>query len=116
MTIASTVKTSIYITGNLNAGGGGIVNQGVPSNLLIYSSASGNNQVSIAGSNSFTGAVYAPLTDVALGGGAPFYGAVRGKTVSDVGTTDFHYDEALKKQPGGAILGYTQVSWREIFN
>lgn len=114
--IVSTARVSIYITGNMNAAGGGIVNQGVPPNLLIYSSATGNNQMSIAGSNDFRGAVYAPLTDVKLSGGADFFGAVRGKTVNDVGNTDFHYDEALKNMPGGSILGYTLVSWKEVFN
>ncbi len=41
--------------------------------------------------------------------------AIRGRTVTDVGTTDFHH-EALKNTPGGVILGYVQASWKEVFN
>ncbi len=117
--IANTAKVTMYITGTIDAEGGGIVNTGPPTNLIMYASynSSGTrDDVQIAGSHAFSGAVYAPLANTHLGGDAGFLGAVRGKNVTDVGTSGFHYDEALRNMPGGAILGYTQVSWKEIFN
>ncbi len=115
-TIASGVKVTMYITGTISADGGGIYNQGPPPNLIIYSSYSGSSGVDVGGNYVFSAAVYAPLTDVKIHGTADYQGAMRGLTLTDTGTADFHYDVALRNVPGGAILGYQQVSWKEVFN
>ncbi len=115
-TIASTAKVTMYVTGTIAADGGGIYNQGPPPNLIIYSSYSGSSGVDVGGNYVFSGAVYAPLTDVYIHGTADYEGAVRGLTVTDKGTSDFHYDVALQNVPGGGILGYVPIAWKEIYN
>jgi hypothetical protein len=114
--INNTVKVTMYVTGTISDTGGGIVNQGTPTNLIIYDSTTQSNGVNVAGASGFTGAIYAPLTDIAIGGNGNFMGAARGGTVTDHGTAGFHYDTALKNVTTGGITGYMLIDWQEVFN
>lgn len=97
---------------DFSAGGTGFVNaDGLPTNLQVYSAAAGD--VSIGGTADFYGAVYAPEADVTLLGTADTYGAFVGNTVKTVGTSSFHYDEALGGIGGGAPT-YALISWQEL--
>ena len=97
---------------DFNAGGTGFVNAaGLPTNLQIYSATSGD--VTMGGTADFYGAVYAPDADVRLNGTSDTYGAVVGNTVTTVGTSNFHYDEALGLLGGGAPT-YDLVAWQEL--
>ncbi|MGA3173301.1 MAG: PilX N-terminal domain-containing pilus assembly protein [Syntrophorhabdales bacterium] len=114
--IQSTAKVTMYVTGTISDSGGGVVNQGLPTNLVIYDSNSGSNGVNLSGGSGFTGAIYAPLTDISVSGGGNFMGAARGKTVTDTGTASFHYDVSLKNMTTGGITGFTVIDWQEVFN
>ncbi len=115
--VSSGINLTIYIGGDLSKGdlsisGGGIVNlNGDPTTLTIYSSAN-NGKVDISGDSAFYGLVYAPLANVTMSGGSDFFGAVRGKTVTQSsGSGRFHYDEAVG---GGSSNGYQVVYWRRV--
>ena len=59
---------------------------------LVYG---GDGAVNVAGGAQTAMMVFAPNANVALTGGANFYGAVLGKTIQNQGGTDFHYDRDL---------------------
>ena len=87
-------RTILYITGNLERGGGTAVNNDsmVPSNLEIYMTGGTAN---ITSNNDFYGVIYAPNTDITLSGVADLYGAAVGKTLSMTGGGQAFYDESL---------------------
>jgi len=92
-TIKVTGPTTIYVKGDIAAGGGAITNiTKDPHNLTIMSL--GNN-VKVNGGAGFYGSIIAPEADVVLGGTSDFYGAVIGKTVNMGGDFVFHVDESL---------------------
>ncbi len=65
----------------------------------------------IAGKGGFSGAVYAPLYDVEIKGGAGsdnIFGSFVGNTVRISGVQSVHYDEALAD--GGLVSDYKVVS------
>jgi len=69
--------------------------------LIIYASAAKGGQVAIGGNSDFSGALYAPLSNVSVTGNSSFMGAVKGKTVNGSGNAAFHYDEAAGDLEGG---------------
>jgi hypothetical protein len=113
----------IYVTGELNLAGGGVVNEtGIPSDCLVfahpYAIPEGHDpsgaKVTLTGSAKTSYAVYAPERDVTLSGTSDYFGAVVGREITVVGDTQFHYDEAL-----GDLLTDTRVTierlyWREV--
>ena len=56
----------------------------------------GTGAVKIAGGSQSSAMVFAPNADVAIVGGSDFYGAVLGKTITDTGGTNYHYDRSLQ--------------------
>jgi hypothetical protein len=90
---------TIYITGNIDIAG----NCGDPANSPphVTFNVAGTGTVSLAGNGTQTkatyGTIYAPQATVNLKGNHNLYGAVIGKTLSIVGTSEVHYDEALNK-------------------
>jgi len=90
------VTLTIFITGNISIAGGGIVNQGPPSALIIYASASKGSQVTISGNSELACSLYAPLSNISVTGNSAFMGVVRGMTVTGSGNAGFHYDVATK--------------------
>jgi len=92
--IPNGVTLTIYITGNISIAGGGIVNQGPPTDLIIYSSASKGSNVAISGNSDLDAVLYAPLSTVSVAGNSAIMGKVRGMTVTGSGNAGFHYDEA----------------------
>jgi hypothetical protein len=68
----------------------------------------------IGGNALLSTAVYAPAFDIQVNNGGTrgsVFGSFVGKTVTMVGVTDLHYDEALGS--GGLISNYKIVSWFE---
>jgi len=91
--IVVTGPTTIYVSGDIDAIGGTIVNKtNDPHDLTILS---GGSSVKISGGAGFYGSILAPDADVALGGTADYYGAVVGGTVTLGGDFTFHVDESL---------------------
>jgi len=92
-TIRVTGPTTIYVKGDIAAGGGAITNVTQdPHNLTIMSL--GEN-VKVSGGAGFYGSIVAPDATVVLGGTSDYYGAVIGQTVEMGGDFVFHVDESL---------------------
>ncbi|MHC4066924.1 MAG: DUF7305 domain-containing protein, partial [Planctomycetota bacterium] len=92
-TVTVTGPTTIYVAGNIDAIGGGIVNATAkPANLTILCMGT---QVTLNGTSDFYGSVYAPNADMVLSGDSEYYGAVVGRYVDMRGNFQFHVDESL---------------------
>jgi len=108
-----------YVDGDISISGQGVANDTKsPPNLLIFGTGGSNQKISIGGSGSLYGAIYAPDASINLEGvgtGGVVFGSVVGNNVSLSGSAAIHYDEAL-----GALriqLGKFFVqSWKEISN
>lgn len=92
----------IYIERDLFVAGDAIVNNNtLDANclqmfVLGISYIPGNpSDVDFTASTSFYGVIYAPDSDVRIGGGADFFGAAVGKTLTVAGNALGHYDESL---------------------
>ena len=104
---------TIYVTGNIDVGGNGILNEGkLPPNLVIQGTTD-TKIVKIHGNGDFYGAVYAPEADIDVYGNGAAFGAVVGKTAKINGNGGFHYDENLSNL-GGTLMGFSRYSWREV--
>jgi hypothetical protein len=88
-----TGPTTIYLTGNFNSTGSGIVNTtGNAGDLTIISAGT---DIKINGDFDFYGQILAPNAEVRMGGSAEAYGAVIAKTVELFGDFTFHVDESV---------------------
>ena len=113
----------IYVTGEFDLGGGGIINAaGPPSNILLYAhpyplpagNAPTRQEVRIHGGAEFSAAVYAPEVDVYMAGGIEYFGSVVGGRITTGGGFLFHYDEALGDLGGGGKVMLERLYWREL--
>lgn len=88
----------LYVSGDMDIGGTGVVNTGRPPDLLIFNTGTGT-EVKLHGNGFLSAAVYAPNSTVSLrggGGDGEMYGAVVGDSVTFSGNNyEFHYDEDL---------------------
>ncbi|MBU4258114.1 MAG: hypothetical protein KKH45_01815 [Proteobacteria bacterium] len=109
-TITTSGKVTIYVEGNYDISGGGVINSGNATNLAVYVSGT---QAKLTGGSGTAGAIYAPNADVLISGGGEINGSVFGKTVKNSGGSDFHYDEALGKK--GPYLSAKIANWHEVF-
>lgn len=117
------VHLRVFVIGNMDASGSGIVNSNSPDHLQVYGcdrppnadgTSSPRGSFKIAGNGGFSGCVYAPNYDIKMvggGGSGDIYGAIVGNTVSMTGVQSIHYDEALADR--GLISDYKVVSWFE---
>jgi hypothetical protein len=106
-------RLEVYTTAsNVRLGGGGVVNgSGLAINNQWYTLAGVTTDFRITGSASWSGTVYAPDSDLRIGGGSPlFYGALIARTITANGSVQFHYDEAL----GNVGQGYSVKSWQSF--
>ncbi len=87
--------TVIYLTGDLKRAGGTVVNNNtqIAVNLKIYSTG---GDIDITSDNNFYGVIYAPLSDVTVGGTADYFGSIVGQTLRIQGDAQAHYDESLR--------------------
>ena len=96
-------KLAIYLDGNVDVGGTGFVNVSqLPGNLQIYATANCTS-LDYRGTSDTHAAIYAPNADVKLYGTTSYFGAIVCNLMDMIGTTSFHYDEALGGDP---TLGY----------
>ncbi len=88
-------ETVIYLTGDLMRAGGTQVNNNtqIASNLRIYSTG---GRIDVTSHNPFYGVIYAPDSQVDIGGTADFFGAIVGQTLRVHGDATGHYDESLQ--------------------
>lgn len=117
--IASTASVEIYVAGDVDISGNGILNSSqVPSQLLVFgtNTTEGAHSMKIAGNGYLSSAVYAPNADVTLNGGGSngrVFGAITSYDAKLTGNSHFSYDEALEAYNlGGA--GYKVDEWVEL--
>lgn len=95
-----------------NSQGGGIGNR--PENFIYYG-LPGVTSMTLSGTSTYIGAIYAPEADLTLNGGGnsnDLEGAAIVKSVTLNGHYNFHYDEALAHY--GPTRGYVPISWQEL--
>jgi hypothetical protein len=116
--IVNGVNVKIYVAGDLNFSGNGLINyNNKASSLEIYgiSPPDGTTQTfTLAGNSDFYGTVYAPGADLKLAGGGSsgeFVGSFTGKSAFLNGTTQIRYDEALDGT--GRISSFKIAAWFE---
>jgi len=103
-TITVTGPTEIFISGNGNFTGGGIINQTEnPSNLTIYSTGA---ELDLSGTAGFYGRVIAPDTEVTLVGTSDYYGIIIAGILNINGNVGIHIDESAVVE----IFGEDSVS------
>jgi hypothetical protein len=91
--------------------GGGIVNTTkVPRNFKILSQG---DLVTLSGGAELHGVVFAPNAVVEPVGIADIYGSFVGKQILIGGTANFHFDEALMRNPD-LRTKLKVVSWRRV--
>jgi hypothetical protein len=101
-----------YAGGNVDIPGGGLVNYpGFAKNFSLIGLPACKT-ISITSNDKFVGTVYAPSSDITLGGTGQFIGAVVGKSITLMGNVQFHYDEALRGDPKRGRFYVS--SWREL--
>jgi len=117
------VYVRIFVGGNADLTGNGVLNPNSPLNLQLYGldrpvNPDGSPQfpgtIKVAGNGGYRGTVYAPNYNVELVGGGnadTIYGAFIGWQITMTGVQSVHYDEALAD--GGLISDYKIVSWFE---
>ncbi len=104
---------TLYTAGAISLGNNAVINNvsKTPSDLIIYSSYTGTNGVTLDNNGSIYGAIHAPLTNVSLSNNMDLYGAVVGKNVAIDNNVYIHYDEALSSIQGTG--GFTTSQWQE---
>jgi hypothetical protein len=109
----STLSLSGNSSGNISDGG--VINQGYPANFKVFASSTVTN-VAFNGNGEFSGVLVAPYANVTMNGGGSanndFMGALLVNSVVMNGHFNFHYDEALARDPTWGRLLIT--SWDEI--
>ena len=93
--------------------GGTVSNPGFDPSMLqiVYG---GTGAVKLAGGASAAAVVYAPNADITFAGNGHFYGSVIGKTVTDTGGAQIHYDTSLQSKfatAGNHML--TAFTWKK---
>ena len=88
-----TGPTTIYVTGDLNATGGTLVNATLDPSLLTLNIA--GTTLTLDGHSAFYGSILAPNASVTLRGTSDFYGALIAGTIDMAGDFQFHVDESL---------------------
>jgi hypothetical protein len=116
--IQPNVKVTMYVAGNLDFSGNGLINNNnLASAFSIYgiSPPDGTPQsFTLAGNSDFYGTVYAPGADLKFAGGGSsgeFVGSFTGKSAFLNGTTQIRYDEALAGS--GRISSFKIAAWFE---
>ena len=108
-----TGASTVYIDGgavDVDITGQGIMNSGLPTNLIIY--YTGTN-IKLAGQASFSGAIYAPLATVTMSGQADIYGSIVCGSSIDSGQAAIHYDENLADVMPPFVVNKV-TSWQEV--
>jgi len=91
--------------------GGTVVNSsGIPSNFqIIYG---GTALIKMTGGSGASQVIYAPNSDVSIGGGGEVFGAIIGKTVANGGGSAIHYDRQLTSGlVSGGTYHATNFTW-----
>jgi choice-of-anchor A domain-containing protein len=89
---------TIYLGGNLTVDNGGAINnQTMDAKQLKIYGLDTCTSIDFKNSGTFYGALYAPNADILLRNGAQVYGAMVGKSFTQVVSGNFHYDMSLRE-------------------
>jgi len=120
ITIVNGVYVTMYVGGNMDVGGNGLVNNnGNAASLSIYGitpPTGVSRTFSLGGSATFFGTVYAPGADLVLNGGGnggQFVGSLAGKTASLKGNVQIRYDESLGLAAQKILTSFKTAAWFE---
>lgn len=112
----NSANVALYLeSGSITLGGNssGGASRNRPVNLIVYGLPAVTS-ITLSGTSSFIGAIYAPGAAVKLNGGGESHdimGAVVGKSVTIDGHYNFYYDTALATN--GINRGFVVASWQE---
>jgi len=117
ITINPGASLDVYVAAtSATLGGNGVANIQGDAISFVYYGLKSNTSLKFAGNAAFTGVVYAPYADFALGGGGnntqDFVGASVSNTSTLNGHFNFHYDESLAGR--FPIRRYVVYSWNEL--
>jgi len=115
-TLNITGPVVIYMTGDFHAQGGAKINAtGKPTDLLIFSSAAGEDAVKgYEGGGEFRGAIFAPDAEIEFSAGWTVHGSLVGTQIDIEDGVQFHYDQALaRSSTAGGKFRPTAGSWQE---
>jgi hypothetical protein len=88
-------SVKMYVTGNVDIGGNGIVNDpGLAANFSLIGLA-GCTSINYHGTPDFVGTINAPQADFTMKGTTSLFGAVIAKSASFNGNVAIHYDDSL---------------------
>jgi hypothetical protein len=110
LTIAPGGSLELYVKGNAEFKGNGILNLTGYANMVSIYGLSTSTSMHFGGNSELIARIYAPTADITLAGNADISGAILGKTVTMQGNADIHYDEAL----GMKTQEYRVASWEEL--
>jgi len=107
--ITFTGPTTIYCYGNFSMTGNANTASSIPGNLKIVmvpnpSTGAAPGSVTIGGGAALYASIYAPQSDVSIGGTGSIYGGILGKTINMSGTGDVYYDMSLDSASGTIAL------------
>jgi len=108
----SNLHVDIYVSGKLDASGGGFINSAPPGQLGLWACGAGTQDWKVTGGSNASFTIYAPTRKVTLSGGSDFFGAMVAKLLDNSGGSAIHYDNALASSGIPPVVGRT---WREIF-
>jgi Flp pilus assembly protein TadG len=97
---SSANPVTFWVKGAFKEDGGGIINPGLPANLIINVTNGGS--VDLGGNAAQYAHVNAPLSDVKVHGTADFWGWITANDLTFVGTMKAHYDESRPARPATA--------------
>ncbi len=114
MNIASTVSNPLTMSGDAT-----IVNSnsaGAPTPAIFQVLYGGTGTISVYGGATCAGVVYAPSAPISATGGAAWYGALIGSTVTDTNGVNIYYDTQLANVHLGGIVATTQQFMMDSFS
>jgi hypothetical protein len=109
ITLAPGATLELYIGGTMDLSGSCVINpSGIPNNCVIYGLSPGLTTWKYAGTAEAYCRLYAPNANLTITGDFDFSGSAVANSLTFSGTSNIHYDEALRGGPE-----YQVVSWEE---
>jgi Tfp pilus assembly protein PilX len=117
--LSNTGTLTVYVNGNVQFGSSSYTNQsGTPSAFVIVGTNSSSGNITVSGSVSCYGAIYAPNATVDIQGSSLWYGSIIAQQLLLENGAMLHLDDALKTYAfhnltGGTTMGDYSVVWKE---
>lgn len=115
--------SEIYITGDLDLSGGGVINgTGRPLDLRVFvhpyaivpGHTPSSSTIKVRGGSSAALALYAPGADLTVAGGGDIFGSFIAATVTIAGNTRFHYDKSMGETYVTGEATLERLYWRDL--